>query len=134
MEQKDYMLREIEKIGLIINSIRQKLFGGGDNLSLTTQEQFQTLSERLYDEINFDLDKFLMSSKEDSINYLSAFNGFSVENIELLAEMVSEKYPSKALQLLEYCNSLSKTYSFEREQMIAKLTSYTDTTLSPKIS
>jgi len=120
MEQKDYMLREIEKIGLILNSIRQKLFGGSDNLSLTTQEQFQTLSERLYDEINFDLDKFLTSSKDESISYMSAFNGFSVENIELLAVMLSEKYPSKALQLLEYCNSLSKTYSFEREQKIQK--------------
>lgn len=121
MEQKDYMLREIEKIGLILNSIRQKLFGGSDNLSLTTQEQFQTLSERLYDEINFDLDKFLTSSKDESISYMSAFNGFSVENIELLAEMLSEKYPAKALQLLEYCNSLSKTYSFEREQKIQKI-------------
>jgi len=33
MEQRDYILREIEKIGLILTAIRRKLFGGRDGSS-----------------------------------------------------------------------------------------------------
>ena len=39
MTQRDYILREIEKIGAIVNAIRQKLFGGKENLSITPEKQ-----------------------------------------------------------------------------------------------
>ena len=35
MEQKDYILREIEKIGIILNFIREKFFSGKRNRSVT---------------------------------------------------------------------------------------------------
>jgi hypothetical protein len=58
-----------------------------------------------------------------------SFEGFSIENIELLAECFSEigfsdqydhskKYLEKALQLYDLCNLKSKTYSIERETNI----------------
>ncbi len=129
MEQKDYILRDIEKIGMIISTIRQKLFGGNGNLSLTVEKQFKELKEMLLDETNFDLDKMLSLSIEESNEYISSFKGFSVENIELIAECiskiclidnsgVSKEYLGKALQLYEICNFKSKTYSFERETNI----------------
>jgi hypothetical protein len=46
MEQKDYLLREIEKIGNIMSAIRQKLFAGRkDNLSISIQQQVVVLKE-----------------------------------------------------------------------------------------
>lgn len=134
MEQKDYLLREIEKIGLIINAIRQKLFGGNGNLSVTVENQFETLKEMLLTETNFDLDKFLSLNIEESNEYLCSFKGFSAENIEHLAECISDiclsdnyrgskKYLEKALQLYELCNSKSKTYSLERETTINSIKS-----------
>jgi len=134
VEQKDYLLREIEKIGLIISAIRQKLFGGNDNLSVTVENQFETLKEMLLTETNFDLDKFLSLNIEESNEYICSFKGFSAENIEHLAECISEiclrdkyrgskNYLEKALQLYELCNSKSKTYSLERETTINSIKS-----------
>jgi len=125
MVQRDYLLREIEKIGAIMSAIRHKLFGGKENLSITLEQQVENAKGMLMNETNFDLDNFLDLDIEKSNEYISGFEGFSVKNIELLAECLSQigfndkcdssrKYLEKALQLYEICNMKSKTYSFER--------------------
>ncbi len=129
MEQKDYILREIEKISKIISSIRQKLFGGKDNLAIITEQERNDLNGMLLKEINFDFEKFLELNPEASGEYLSTFEGFSIENIESLAELISQigfidkseqskKYLEKSLQLYELAILKSKTYSFDREMKI----------------
>ena len=129
MEQKDYLLREIEKIGQIISAIRQKLFGGNENLALTIESQVEAAKGMLLNGADFDLDKFLTLNIEDSNEYICSFEGFNIENIEFLAEYISEigfsdesgkfkTYLEKALLLYELCNLKSKTYSLERETNI----------------
>ena len=129
MERRDYLLREIEKIGAIVNAIRQKIFGGKGNLAITLEKQIEDTKGMLLSELNFNLDKFLELNIEASNDYICSFEGFCVENIELLAESISEigfsdkcdnsrKYLEKALQLYELCNLKSKTYSFAREANI----------------
>jgi hypothetical protein len=132
MVQRDYLLREIEKIGAIMNAIRQKLFGGKGNLAITLEQQISDTKGMLLNDMNFDLDKFLCLNVKDVNEYLSTFDGFNVENIEILAESISEigfnkkcdnslKYLEKALQLYELCNLKSKTFSFEREANISAI-------------
>ena len=129
MEQKDYLLREVEKIGLVLSAIRQKLFGCKENLAITLENQIETAKGMLLNETDFDLDKFLTLNIEDSNEYICSFEGFSIENIAFLAEHISQigfsdesdkfkKYLEKALQLYELCNLKSKTYSMEREAII----------------
>jgi len=129
MEQKDYILREIEKIGLILIAIRQKIFGGQDRLAINLEKQVDDAKGMLLNELNFDLNKLLLLDNEESNKYLIDFEGFNVENIERLAECISQigfsnksdrskKYLEKALQLYELSNLKSKTYSFERERNI----------------
>ena len=129
MEQKDYILREIEKIGMIISAIRQKLFGGQDRLAISLENHVDDAKGMLLNELNFDLDTFFLLDNEESNKYLIDFEGFNVENIERLAECISQigfsnksdrskKYLEKALQLYELSNLKSKTYSFERERNI----------------
>lgn len=112
-----------------MNAIRQKIFGGSDNLSISLEKQVESTKNMLLNEVNFDLEKFLALNAEYSNEYISSFEGFNVENMELLADIISEigfhdqydhskKYLEKALQLYELCNSKSKTYSFERETKI----------------
>ena len=126
MIQRDYLLREIEKIGVILSAIRQKIFGGKGNLAISLEKQIEDTKGMLFNEMNFDLDKFLSLNVDESNKYINTFEGFSVENIELLAENISEigfddqcgnsqKYLKKALQLYELCNVKSKTYSLGRE-------------------
>lgn len=132
MEQKDYLVREIERIGLIISAIRQKLFGGKENLATTIEKRMDAVTEMLFNEINFDLDKFLVLNKEESRNYVDKLEGFNAENIERLAECIaqigfnyesdkSKNYLEKALHLYELSASKSKTYSFERERNITAI-------------
>jgi hypothetical protein len=129
MEEKDYLLREIEKIGLVMSALRQKLFGGKDNLAITIEKQVENAREMLINEMNFDLDTFLLLNVEKSNQYISNFKGFSIENIELFADTISKigfsvqvdnskRYLEKALELYDLCNFISKTYSFEREAKI----------------
>ncbi len=129
MEQRDYILREIEKIGSIVNAIRQKIFGGKEKLSISSEHQIDHLKEMLLKGANFDFDHFLNLSEKDTHEYLLEFKGFSNKNIELLAETISEialndktqhagKYFEKALQLYEICNFRDKTYSLKREEHI----------------
>ena len=129
MVQRDYILREIEKIGTIMNAIRQKLFGENDNLSISIETQIENTKSVLFSEIAFDIDKFLVLNPEELSVYISGFDGFNVENTELLANCISQigfndnsgnskNYLEKALQLYELCNMKSKTFSFERETNI----------------
>lgn len=129
MEQKDYLMREVEKIGLIMSAIGQKIFGGKGNIAITLEKQIKDAKDILLNEANFDLDKFLNSTIQDSNKYISSFIGFNNDNIELLANYLfqiglsdesdnSKKYLEKALQLFELCNFQDKIYSFERESNI----------------
>ncbi len=132
MERKDYLLREIEKIGQIISAIRQKLFGGRDQLATTIEREVDEAKAMLLSELNFDLDQFCLMDSEASHQYLKSIDGFNLENIEGLAELLSQigfgqpsgtskKYLKKSLQLYELCNWQSKSYSIEREGVISRI-------------
>ena len=129
MEQRDYLLREIEKIGVLLRAIFQKLLNEKDNLAITPEKQIEDEKRMLMTEMNFDVDKFLQLNIVEANEYISCFDGFNIENIELLAEYfstigfktesdVSRNYLEKALQLYALCALKSKTYSLEREEKI----------------
>jgi hypothetical protein len=129
MERRDYLLREIEKIGMIISAIRQKVFGGKDNLAITIEQQMVALKGMLLNEANLDFDKLIKLDSRGTDEYLSNLNGFNVENIELLAETISEigyeqnstVFLEKALQLFEICNLRDRTFSLERDIKINRI-------------
>lgn len=134
MEQKDYLLREIEKLGMIMHAIRQKLFSGTGNLSVTIQQQFREANEMLMNEANFDIEHLMSLDPDATIKYILHFNGLNTANIELLAGYIaqigfsdqsgsSEKYLRKALELYLHCNLRSKTFSVVRENEIQNIKS-----------
>ena len=73
MEQRDYLLREIEKIGAIMSAIRQKIFGGKGNLAITLEQQVKETKGMLLDKMSFDLEKFLDLNAEDTNEYIKTF-------------------------------------------------------------
>ena len=129
MEQKDFLMREIERLGQVLSAIRQKIFGGNDRLAISVEKEVDDAKGMLLKEVNLDLDKLLLLNKEDSANYLDNFKGFNATNIERLAdymaqigfEIESKKstvYFEKALHLYDLANLKSETFSFEREKKI----------------
>jgi len=112
-----------------MSAIGQKIFGGKGNTAITLEEQIKDAKDMLFNGADFDMDKFLNSTVQDSNKYISGFIGFNNDNIELLANYLfqiglsnksdnSKKHLEKALQLFELCNLQDKTYSFERESNI----------------
>ena len=129
MEQKDYLLREIEKIGRMIAAIWQKVFGGKEPFAIALDQQIEDTKEMLLIGVNFDLEKFMTLKVEETNEYLNSFEGFNTENIESLARLFAQigfgeksqkaqLYLEKALQLYELCNFKDKTYSLERNASI----------------
>lgn len=132
MEQRDYLLREIEKIGAIIRAIRQRLFGGADEIAITVDNQAEALKEMMLSEAFIDLDELLAMDAAATDEYLAGLNGFNTENIELLAGTLADiglntSQPAsivmleKALQLYGICSLRDRTYSFEREAAISQI-------------
>jgi len=133
MEQKDYLLREISKIGIILSAILSGIFknrSGLGDLELCIEHEIESAKAELLKEVNFDLAIFLDLDTEESNEYIGRFAGFDIKNIELLADCLSEigcfsdhldksiKYLKKSLQLYNLCNAKCKTYSHARETNI----------------
>ncbi len=130
MEQKDYLLREIEKIGLLLKLIFNKIAGKDASQAKTAENQSEEAKKILLLEAGVDLD-LLVSMKETALGpYLSGMKGMNVSNIELLADIVkaigmdadsatSQGYLQVALRLYTLCNSSDRTFSFERENKIS---------------
>jgi len=132
MEQKDYLLREIEKIGLLLKLIFNKMTGKEAHQAKTAENQSEEAKELMLREIGFDLELFLSMSETEMGPFLSGFKGMNVSNIELLADIIkamgmdadaaiSQGYLQVALSLYSLCNSSDKTFSFDRENKIRVL-------------
>ncbi len=129
MEQKDYILREIEKISRMLNYLLGKLMPMGS--STTDEEYLATVNRELTDHTGIGLEAMLSLSPDRFDRELTLNRGFSQENIELLADLLFEiaRQESensldclvKAYQLYQYVNARWKTYSFERELKIARV-------------
>ncbi len=132
MEQKDYILREIEKIGTIIQYIRQKLFGGNTAQTNNSEISVDDITQVVKNELNFDIQKLDSLNDDELEKYLLNFKGFNTENIENLANLlyyvadnkdIEDKKPyfRKSLRLYEFVNKKTKTFSLQRENIISEL-------------
>jgi hypothetical protein len=132
MEQKDYLLREVEKIGLVLRAILNGLFGAKENLAIIINSYFDKTNEELFNELGFDLKYFLILDESANKDYIARFSGINPKNLEMLADIIyqfginelSDKkntYWTKALQLYELCSKFDKTFSFDRENKIDKI-------------
>ena len=90
MEQKDYILREIEKLGVILRAIMTKIFGGNANNPLPQEKQFEEVTQELLENANFDLRAFIRMDDARAIKYLEDRMDFNIPNLEDLA-LILEK-------------------------------------------
>jgi hypothetical protein len=132
MEQKDYLMREIEKLAILLRAILDDLINKKEDFSLTIENHFEKTKELLLNETGFDLDKFLTMDEASSSIYLRQFKGINPGNIELLAEVMAQfgrneqsdnkrLFSEKALQLYRLCDRTDKTFSFDREKKIEEI-------------
>ena len=129
MQKEDFLMREIEKMGLVLRAILNGLMGKREDLALKQDIQFAQTREMLLNETGFDFNLFLSMEAAASAGYIAQFRGINTENLELLARITYQsglklKQPEKrlflekALHLYDLCNQKDKTFSFERENSI----------------
>ncbi|MDO4790397.1 MAG: hypothetical protein Q3998_05470 [Porphyromonas sp.] len=132
MEERDFIKKEIEKIARIARAVRQILFGGKDQIAVTTGSEVQMSKNMLAKEMGFDVNRFLLMGDAESVEYLQSFEGLDFHNMESLADILAEMgyrddspdskdYLGKALFVYDLITKRSHTYSFEREDKIAKI-------------
>ena len=132
MEQSDYILREIQKIGEMLLKIRKKIDGAEITNSQPFDFQLEEVKSLLKDTLGLNLDEFLLLTERDTKMYVAGHKSFNINNTELLGDFCktmgektvnikSQLYLKKALELFELCNSLDRTYSIDREYKISSL-------------
>ncbi|MFC2152223.1 hypothetical protein ACFLSE_06810 [Bacteroidota bacterium] len=133
MERKDFILREIEKITILIQYLL------GKYKPIKSAKEYRTIeklfNKELKERYGKDLEYILNIEKIDFEKEFMQSKGFNLENIELLADLFqtlgndqfseSQKYLNKALELYAYVDETSKTFSYERSNKINSLKSIT---------
>ena len=133
MRQEDYLLREIQRISLLLGGILNKLGGGKNDTSISVSIQFEEMKEKLLNDSGIDIDEFLSLTAVEIEQYIQKFSGLRGANIELLADIFgligmeqdlteSAVCNEKALILYELCNSRDRTFSMDRETKIKNIT------------
>ncbi len=132
MEQRDFILREIEKIGQMLQMILEKLKRRDPKVREDQPVEVQEVSGLLLEEMGYELKKAAGMDRETLWAYLHSLRGFSVPNVELLADLLSgmgftthhpdgPEFLNEALRLYEFCRDLDRNYSIVREQKITEI-------------
>ncbi|MEA1885613.1 MAG: hypothetical protein U9N72_00165 [Bacteroidota bacterium] len=123
MEQRDYILREIEKISVVILAILGKF------RQIKSQKQFEQarsmIDKELEESAGLTIDSLLSIPQGDFVSYFAGRKDFDTRNIELLADLLMafevnmDKYESrnlisKAILILEYIDQKTRTFSMDR--------------------
>lgn len=129
MEQKDYILREIEKIGQMLRMLVERIKRMKTTDTETISQQLDEHLGRIAEEMGFDLNESLMLGEKEFENYLMNLPGYSVPNLELLADLLFEigsgsgqprrsECLRSALRIYETARRLDRAFSITREEKI----------------
>ena len=123
MEKRDLIQAEIEKLGFFLQRLLANFLNG--NSAGNSIEAFDLVTNELKNELDFDLPLFVSLSNDEMKKYLSNFK-FNEQYLEkladLLAEMNSSKaYLTRAIELLDWSDELSNSFSFERNSKKIKI-------------
>lgn len=130
MPQRDYIMREIEKIGAMLRMIIRRLFEMQDEKEVL--DRFEEIATELALESDVQFEELIKLEKDDFASWFSKNKGFNSTNIELLADLFAHLsrivgdpqailYKQKAIELYQYVDEKEKTFSMLRAGKISDL-------------
>ena len=130
MEQRDYILREIEKISVVLLAITGKLKKVISKKDF--EQEREMLDHDLDQSVGLNIDQLLTLSEEELKSVLNQERGFNFDNLEYLSDLLAEMAVlmeedesklayKKAHYLLEWVDKEGKIFSFERQSKIMAL-------------
>ena len=128
MEQRDYILREIEKISVLIRALLGRMRDIVDPREFRAERE--KVDRELEESAGISLDSLIAGSEKDIKELLSARQDFNFDNIEQLALLLVEfarvegaaeraRLLKKALYLLEWIDMEGRTFSMERQGIMS---------------
>ncbi len=130
MPQRDFMMREIEKIGAMLRMLIRRRFEQKDTKD--GEEEIAEIAEGLALESNVQLEELIDLKKEEFDAYFEKQTGFNADNLEMLADLLAHisefadqeksiKYKQKAIELYTYIDETEKTFSMQRMGKVQRL-------------
>ncbi|MCK5170996.1 MAG: hypothetical protein KAQ75_14050, partial [Bacteroidales bacterium] len=86
MQQKDFLLREIEKIGTLLRYLIGKIIPSSSVEN--SEETIELIKRELVENSGFNINEILVFSIKDFDEIFIQKKGYSFENIELLADLL----------------------------------------------
>jgi len=135
MEQRDYLLRQIELMTQAFVSLIRRLLGLKE---LTEEETQQTTDEVLKEHLDISITQVLQTQLHEIVDFIIKRKGIHKSNIDLLAEILVINAKSrqeteqkvdlykKALELYEWLDQSGDTYSMERHRKIEEIHYFLD--------
>jgi len=130
MEQRDYLMKQVEQFGKVLGV----LIFFKDNGKLSIEVVNQTFKE----ELDFDIDELISLCEDDLIDFLEDEKQINVKNLEQMADILSfvaenansklcDKFYFMILKIYKHLEELESAYSFDRNVKIAKIKKMIDT-------
>src|SRR6056297_2115784 len=131
MEQKDYLMREIEKIRVVLEAMLNKIKGGDSDIP-QVNENFDEVNKLFITDTRIDLSTLINSDSSQFDNIFKKENGYNETNIEQFADILVEmankaegnlkfQLNQKARETYEYVDALSNSFSFGRKMKMDAL-------------
>lgn len=123
MEKRDLIQAEIEKLGFFLQRLLANFLNG--NSAGNSIEAADLVTNEFKNELDFDLPLFISLSNDEMKKYLSDFK-FNEQHLEKLADLLAEMNSSKAyltrvIEILDWADELSNSFSFERNSKKIKI-------------
>lgn len=131
METRDFLQKQIDQLGQVLTALFNKLVKGtAQHASLKDQEIIQVFQ----DELSIDLNKAGELSQTELMDFLINGRGYSFENLERLAKMISHISANRAgsssmdntlinleRSILDHLTAHDKNFSFAHQMRIEQL-------------
>ncbi|MDR2222117.1 MAG: hypothetical protein LBE34_05185 [Flavobacteriaceae bacterium] len=131
MEKRDLVLRLIQQTAQLLRAV----FNSLPPDDFQSEHQIQDFVSGLKEDINLDIENFILLENTKALDILLQIDGFNLDNIENLADVLEvmatkcrkSLYPKsvllnqKTLFLLQYVSQTSAAFDWERENKIKNL-------------
>ncbi len=132
MQQSDYLLREIEKISILLMGMLGKMVQRKKEGIEMNEEDYTSFNSELFSATNFDLDRLFETDSSEFGNFLKSENGFDEKNIEVLGDLIfamaeitpgyqKKKLYKKSYEIYRFLDISYKTFSLERQSKMRSI-------------
>ena len=127
MEQRDYLLRQIELMTQTLVALIRRLLGLKD---LSEKETQRVTDEVLKEQLDISMTQIIETEPESIVELLTRHNGITISNVDLFADILVINAKARhnanqklnllvrALKLYEWIDMTGNTFSIERHQKI----------------